>query len=86
MQKRGIFLNLGYLFFSFFLFLTFFPPKAYAYLDPGTGSYVLQILFGGLFGVAFLVKSFWKDIKGFFEKIKEKLPKRKAGEPEDGKP
>lgn len=76
--------NLSLAIFALALFILVFPPKAHAYLDPGTGSYILQILLGGLFGGAVLVRAFWKDIRGFFGKIGEKLPKRKVGEPGDG--
>jgi hypothetical protein len=43
-----------------------FPPPAYAYLDPGTGSYIFQLLLAGIVGLAFLIKVFWGRIKGFF--------------------
>ena len=45
-----------------------FPPPAYAYLDPGTGSYVFQLLIAGLAGSLFLVKLYWKRIVAFFTK------------------
>ena len=45
------------------------PMKAFAYLDPGTGSYIVQILLASLFGVLFAVKLFWTNIKLFFMKI-----------------
>ncbi len=44
-----------------------FPCPAYAYLDPGTGSYMLQLLIAGLLGAAFAVKLFWKNIAAFFK-------------------
>ncbi|MBA4419962.1 MAG: hypothetical protein C0391_02330 [Anaerolinea sp.] len=37
-----------------------------AYLDPGSGSYLIQILIAALLGSAFVVKSFWNQIKNFF--------------------
>ncbi|NQT35228.1 hypothetical protein HQ587_08560 [bacterium] len=40
--------------------------NAFAYLDPGTGSYLVQILIAGLVGAAFSVKIFWQRIKDFF--------------------
>lgn len=43
-----------------------FPRPVHAYLDPGTGSYVLQLLIAGLLGAAFAVKLFWKNIRAFF--------------------
>jgi hypothetical protein len=43
-----------------------YTHDAYAYLDPGTGSYLLQILIAGLVGAAFSIKIFWQRIKDFF--------------------
>ena len=42
--------------------------EAHAYLDPGTGSYILQILIAGLFGALFMLKVFWGRIVGFLGK------------------
>ena len=42
------------------------PRDAFAYLDPGTGSYIFQILIAGLLGAAFAIKIFWIRIKNFF--------------------
>jgi hypothetical protein len=38
----------------------------FAYLDPGTGSYLLQLALGGLFGAAYAVSHFWSRVKRFF--------------------
>ena len=35
---------------------------ALAYIDPGTGSYVLQIAIGAALAGAFILKSFWQKI------------------------
>lgn len=35
---------------------------AHAYVDPGTGSYILQITIGVIAGIAFAIKSFWGGI------------------------
>ena len=50
------------------LFL-FFPKRAYAYLDPGTGSYVIQILVAALVGSAVAVRVFWRNIRMFFQRL-----------------
>jgi hypothetical protein len=42
-----------------------FPPKAHAYLDPGTGSYILQLLIAALVAGLFAVKMYWRRIKAF---------------------
>jgi len=42
--------------------------QAAGYIDPGTGSYILQIAIAFLVGIAFSVKIFWKKIAAFFRK------------------
>ena len=44
-----------------------FPPPTYAYIDPGTGSYLVQVVIAGLLGVLFSVKIYWARIKTFFK-------------------
>lgn len=39
---------------------------AYAYLDPGTGSMLLQLLLGGVAGALVVGKLYWARIKSFF--------------------
>jgi hypothetical protein len=65
LKKRRIY----YIFFSFifaFLLNLYFPNQVNAYLDPGTGSYMFQLLIAGLIGGAFAIKMTWRRIKGFF--------------------
>jgi hypothetical protein len=40
--------------------------SAHAYIDPGTGSYVLQTLLAILFAAAYATKIYWRHIIGFF--------------------
>jgi hypothetical protein len=40
-------------------------PAANAYVDPGTGSFIFQVLIGAFLGAAVAVKVFWKRIWGF---------------------
>lgn len=35
------------------------------YIDPGTGSLILQILFASVFGALFAIKLFWSKIKNW---------------------
>jgi hypothetical protein len=42
-----------------------FPQYVYAYIDPGTGSYVFQIIIAAFVAVSFMVKIYWLKIKGF---------------------
>lgn len=39
------------------------------YLDPGSGSYLLQLLIAGILGALFAIRLYWKRIKGFFLKL-----------------
>jgi hypothetical protein len=43
-----------------------YPRAAFAYLDPGSGSYILQIIIGTLIGAAFAIKMYWRKLKVFF--------------------
>ena len=42
---------------------------AYGYLDPGTGSYMLQFLIGGLLGGLFAIALFWKKAVTFVKRL-----------------
>jgi len=46
------------------------PPAktSLAYLDPGSGSFILQLLLAALVGGLFILKTYWKRIIGFFRK------------------
>jgi hypothetical protein len=39
------------------------PSPAWAYTDPGTGALLLQLLFGGIGGLAVVLKLYWRAIK-----------------------
>ena len=39
---------------------------AHAYLDPGTGSYVFQMVAAALVSVGFLVRAYWQRLRGLF--------------------
>jgi len=50
----------------FGIFFLMLPQTAYSYLDPGTGSYVIQVLLAAFVGAAFTVKIYWAKIKMVF--------------------
>lgn len=53
----------------FVLVLLFSSKKAYAYIDPGTGSLFIQILIGCLIGGIYAARNFLKRIfRKFFKK------------------
>jgi len=43
--------------------------KPLAYLDPGSGSILIQVLVAALLGAAFLIKVYFGKIKTFFGKL-----------------
>ncbi len=42
--------------------------KPLMYLDPGSGSFIIQMLLAGLLGIAVAVRIYWKKIVKFFRK------------------
>jgi hypothetical protein len=50
------------------------------YIDPGSGSYILQMIIAAVLGVSFFFKNFWLSIKAFFtgKKVKKEEENDKA--------
>lgn len=40
--------------------------KCFLYLDPGSGSYLVQAIIAGILGVLFYFKNIWRRVKMFF--------------------
>ncbi len=51
-----------------FFTLLFAAQPAHAYLDPGTGSIILQGLIAAVAAVAVTGKLYWEKLKGFFSR------------------
>ena len=51
------------------------PQRAYAYLDPGTGSYILQLAIALLLGGSLAIKIYWRKIKTYFANLFSKKQK-----------
>lgn len=49
------------------LICVFFAKNAYAYLDSGTGSYIIQVLIGALVGIVITIKFYWRSIVDFLK-------------------
>ncbi|MCG3205905.1 MAG: hypothetical protein KCHDKBKB_02629 [Elusimicrobia bacterium] len=45
-----------------------FSGTCFAYMDPGSGSLLLQLLAGGVAGLVVAFRIYWKKIKGVFKK------------------
>lgn len=59
-----------FLFYTILLILLFVfdSHQAQAYLDPGSGSFLFQIIVGGLLSALFAIKLYFRKIKSFFSK------------------
>ncbi len=51
---------------SVILFGLGLPGQAMAYLDPGTGSAILQMAMAGILGSLFVLKTYWRRLMSFF--------------------
>ena len=49
-------------------FNLFFLSKAQAYIDPGSGSIILQALLGALAAAGVSISIYWNKLKDFFKK------------------
>ena len=76
--------TLGAVFLVLIVTLFFFPVQAHAYLDPGTGSYFIQIALAVLVGALFAVRLFWGRIKAFFRKLFSKEVEEEELEEQEG--
>ena len=47
---------------------------AVAYLDPGTGSMLLQVILGGVAAVGVAIKLYWHKLRAAFGMAKEERP------------
>lgn len=54
------------------LLLLTIKTTVYGYIDPGTGSYLLQLLAAGLVGGLYGIKTYWTVIKSYFTKKSSK--------------
>ncbi len=67
--------------FLMFIFSTLFyfllTSSSYAYLDPGTGSIILQLIIGSIAAISSWVFIFWSKIKFILSKLKTYFVKKK---------
>jgi membrane associated rhomboid family serine protease len=59
------------LFVSVFLFTSHLSGSLQAYLDPGTGSIVLQLVLGGIVGAVAVLKTYWRRLKAFTQERRD---------------
>jgi hypothetical protein len=68
---KNFFIYLFYNIIAIFLIVT----NAYAYLDPGTGSFILQAIIGFLAALSAGFLYYWTKVKNFFLKLFKKNSK-----------
>jgi hypothetical protein len=61
---------MGYFISFVFLSQFIFIRSAFAYVDPGSGSYILQVLIGFALAGLYALKHYWAKILTFFTKKK----------------
>ena len=52
--------------------------ETFLYIDPGSGSYFLQVIVAALLGAAFWIKMSWQRIKAFFTGNKKSASKKEG--------
>ncbi len=58
----------NYMLINSFIISTVGLTRPLAYLDPGSGSYLLQLLIAALLGGLFALRMYWGRIKSFFRR------------------
>lgn len=53
------------------------PAVAHAYIDPGTGSILIQGLIAAIVGGLFTIKLWWRRIKGLFTRHQDAPPEER---------
>lgn len=66
------------------IFVAVLDPRqpAHAYLDPGTGSIILQLLLGGVAGGVVIAKLYWQRVTSFFKRDR-KAPEAAPSQPRE---
>ena len=62
-HRKSGFRDPAFLFAALIIYFGVMPTRAYAYLDPGTGSFIFQILVGAIVGGIFYFKNFIASLK-----------------------
>ena len=57
-----------------------FPSTGHAYLDPGTGSIIVQAIVGSIAAGGAVVGLYWQKIKGLFARERAATEAGEAGE------
>jgi NhaP-type Na+/H+ or K+/H+ antiporter len=67
-----------------FLMILLIPRYVFTYLDPGSGSFILQLIIGAIAGLLIALKAYWGRIKSFF--MREDVQRVEEGQSSTQKP
>lgn len=56
------------------------PATSYAYIDPGTGSYVFQLIIAGILSALVSIKIYWRQVRGFLLRLTGKEKRSRDSE------
>ncbi len=76
-MKKYFKLKLKFIFFILF-FSIIFSSNAYAYLDPGTGGLIIQVLIASLIGIGVFFRNIKMKLIELFNKIIKKRHNNKS--------
>lgn len=57
-------------------------PSANAYIDPGSGSFIVQMAVGAILGASLAIKVFWRRLVSFFTGRKNGATEEEPDSPE----
>ena len=60
------------------LYFLFFYRNAYAYLNPGTGNLIMQVIVGVLIGGTVAIRMSWRKVRSFFAGLHSKKKDKHA--------
>jgi hypothetical protein len=66
-------------------FAALFTPDAWAYLDPGTGSILLQGLIAGIAAATTVVSLYWQKTKALWRSLFGRTPRDDGGDDPSGR-
>jgi hypothetical protein len=73
----------SYIFLLVVAWVTIFPSDALAYLDPGTGSLIVQSVIAALAAIGYGLRLYWGRIRSLFKRPKDRID-LPSGRPPDG--
>jgi hypothetical protein len=62
--------------------MTIFPSEALAYLDPGTGSLIVQSVIAGIAAAGFGLRLYWRRIRAWMARPRGDSPKKSSPDSE----